>query len=205
MAPEDAEILDRSTHTIVQQVETMKEMVNAFSEYARAPQIQLQVLDLNRLAREVLDLYRGGRKQYTIGVDLDPSCPQVEADAGRLRQLLHNLIKNAIEATAAEVGEAVPAQITLATHVGSEDGRPYVELSVTDNGPGFSAEMLDKLFEPYVTTKTKGTGLGLAIVKKIVEEHGGIIRAENAPEGGAVVRIRLRLAEAAENVQYMAH
>ncbi len=205
MAPEDAEILDRSTHTIVQQVETMKEMVNAFSEYARAPQIQLQVLDLNRLAREVLDLYRGGHRQYSISIDLDPACPQVEADAGRLRQLLHNLIKNAIEATATEGGEVAPAQIKFTTRVGSEEERPYVELSITDNGPGFSAEMLDKLFEPYVTTKTKGTGLGMAIVKKIVEEHGGIIVAENAPEGGAVVRIRLRLAEIAKNVQYSAH
>lgn len=192
MPPEDAEILDRSTHTIVQQVETMKEMVNAFSEYARAPQIQLQVLDLNRLAREVLDLYRG-HGHVAIRAELDASAPRVEADAGRLRQLLHNLIKNAQEAVAAD---NAAASIRVATHVvGSEDEQPYVELSVSDSGPGFSAEMLDKLFEPYVTTKPKGTGLGLAIVKKIVEEHGGIIQADNLPEGGAMVRIRLRLAQ----------
>ncbi len=203
MTPEDAEILDRSTHTIVQQVETMKEMVNAFSEYARAPQIQLQVVDLNRLVREVLDLYRGGRKQYSIGVQLDETSPQVEADAGRMRQLLHNLIKNAIEATTVDAD--VPAKITLTTRVGSEDERAYVELVVTDNGPGFGAEMLDKLFEPYVTTKIKGTGLGMAIVKKIVEEHGGIIVAENAADGGAVVRIRLRLAEPGRDMQTSAH
>lgn len=192
MAPEDAEILDRSTHTIVQQVETMKEMVNAFSEYARAPQIQLQVLDLNRLVREVLDLYRGGRGERgrpAIAAELDPAAPRVEADAGRLRQLLHNLVKNAQEATA----DSAEAHIRVATRViDSADEQPYVELSVQDNGPGFSAEMLAKLFEPYVTTKPKGTGLGLAIVKKIVEEHGGIIQAENAPEGGALICIRLR-------------
>lgn len=194
MAPEDAEILDRSTHTIVQQVETMKEMVNAFSEYARAPQIMLEVLDLNRLVREVLDLYRGGRRHQSVRAELDPSAPCVEADAGRMRQLLHNLIKNALEAVAGN--EAGGAQITVSTRVANEDGQTFVELAVRDKGPGFSAEMIDKLFEPYVTTKVKGTGLGLAIVKKIVEEHGGIIQAENAPEGGADVRIRLRMAEA---------
>jgi nitrogen fixation/metabolism regulation signal transduction histidine kinase len=192
MAPEDAEILDRSTHTIVQQVEAMKEMVNAFSEYARAPQIQLEVLDLNRLVREVLDLYRGGRGARTIHADLDPSCPRVEADVGRMRQLLHNLLKNALEAIAAE-GDAGRVQVT--TRLCSADDQPYVELAVSDSGPGFSADMLDKLFEPYVTTKPKGTGLGLAIVKKIVEEHGGIIQAENA-DAGAVVRIRLRAVSA---------
>ena len=192
MAPEDAEILDRSTHTIVQQVEAMKEMVNAFSEYARAPHIHLELIDLNRLVREVLDLYRGGR---AINAELDPSAPCVEADVGRLRQLLHNLIKNAQEAV---TGEPDGGHIKVMTRVGSEDGRGYVELAVTDSGPGFSAEMLDKLFEPYVTTKIKGTGLGLAIVKKIVEEHGGVIQAENAAGGGAVVRIRLRLATSAQ-------
>ena len=191
MAPEDAEILDRSTHTIVQQVEAMKEMVNAFSEYARAPQIQLEVLDLNRLVREVLDLYRGGRAALTIRAELDPAGPRVEADAGRLRQLLHNLLKNALEAVAAE-GEA--GRILVTTRLFDADDQPYVELAVSDSGPGFSADMLDKLFEPYVTTKPKGTGLGLAIVKKIVEEHGGVIHAENAPDVGAVVRIRLRAA-----------
>ncbi len=194
MAPEDAEILDRSTHTIVQQVETMKEMVNAFSEYARAPQIMLEVLDLNRLVREVLDLYRGGSKHQSVRANLDPSAPCVEADAGRMRQLLHNLIKNALEAVAGN--KTGGTQITVTTRVGSEDGQAFVELVVHDCGPGFGAEMIDKLFEPYVTTKIKGTGLGLAIVKKIVEEHGGIIQAENAPEGGADVRIRLRMAEA---------
>ncbi|MBI5041803.1 MAG: HAMP domain-containing protein [Gammaproteobacteria bacterium] len=193
MTPEDAEILDRSTHTIVQQVETMKEMVNAFSEYARAPQIQLQVLDLNRLVREVLDLYRGGRGHPAITAELDPAAPRVEADTGRLRQLLHNLIKNAQEALA----DTAEARIRVTTRViCSADEQPYVELAVQDNGAGFSAEMLAKLFEPYVTTKTKGTGLGLAIVKKIVEEHGGIIQAENAPEGGALICIRLRPAAA---------
>ena len=195
MPAEDAEVLDRSTHTIVQQVETMKEMVNAFSEYARAPQVQLQDLDINRLVREVLDLYRG-HSHAPIEADLDRAAPHVEADAGRLRQLLHNLIKNAQEAV---VGHDAPARVRVVTReLRGDDEQHCVELSVHDNGPGFSAEMIDKLFEPYVTTKPKGTGLGLAIVKKIVEEHGGMIQAENRPEGGAAVRVRLRAAQGAQ-------
>lgn len=192
MSPEDAEILDRSTHTIVQQVETMKEMVNAFSEYARAPQIQLRPIHLNRLVREVLDLYRGAGGNQRVGAELDPANPYVEADAGRMRQLLHNLIKNAQEAVA-----ALPPgmHIMVRSRVAIEDERRFVELSVSDSGPGFSEAVLSQLFEPYVTTKPKGTGLGLAIVKKIVEEHGGMVIAENGPGGGALVRIRLRATE----------
>lgn len=198
MAPEDAEVLDRSTHTIVQQVEVMKEMVNAFSEYARAPQIELTIIDLNRLVREVLELYRGVSRNQRVGTDLDPADPRVEADAGRLRQLLHNLVKNAQEAVA---GQAEGSHITVSTRLGVEDGHQYVELAVTDSGPGFSADMLTKLFEPYVTSKPKGTGLGLAIVKKIVEEHSGMIMADNAPEGGARVRVRLRAVQAAAAIE----
>ena len=191
-------MLDRSTHTIVQQVEVMKEMVNAFSEYARAPQIELTIIDLNRLVREVLELYRGVSRNQRVGTDLDPADPRVEADAGRLRQLLHNLVKNAQEAVA---GQAEGSHITVSTRLGVEDGHQYVELAVTDSGPGFSADMLTKLFEPYVTSKPKGTGLGLAIVKKIVEEHSGMIMADNAPEGGARVRVRLRAVQAAAAIE----
>ncbi|MFN2309621.1 MAG: ATP-binding protein [Gammaproteobacteria bacterium] len=192
MAPEDAEVLDRATHTIVQQVEAMKEMVNAFSEYARAPHLQIVALDLNRLVREVLDLYREGRAARSIQAALDPAGPWVEADAGRLRQLLHNLLKNALEAIASEPD----GRVQVATRLCGVGDQAAVELSVSDSGPGFSAAMLDNLFEPYVTTKPKGTGLGLAIVKKIVEEHGGIIQAENRAGTGAVVRVRLRAASA---------
>lgn len=207
MAPGDAEVLDRSTHTIVQQVEVMKEMVNAFSEYARAPQIELVVLDLNRLVREVMDLYRGAARNQRVTTDLDPARPYVEADAGRLRQLLHNLVKNAQEAVAGIEGTN---HIQVATRLRNEDGHEIAELIVSDQGPGFSEDMLDRLFEPYVTSKPKGTGLGLAIVKKIVEEHAGVIMADNDPQGGARVCIRLRAvqapqAAAASDTRNLAH
>ena len=188
MDKESAEVLDRSTHTIVQQVEAMKEMVNAFSEYARAPQIKLEALNLNSLIDEVLDLYRDDESGLQIKVSLDPVMPHVEADAGRLRQLLHNLIKNAIEAMQSTT---TAPEISIRTLCMQESKCRYVEIRIDDNGPGWSCDVQAELFEPYVTSKQGGTGLGLAIVKKIVEEHGGMVMAEDRPDGGARVLIRL--------------
>lgn len=188
LSEEDAEVLDRATHTIVQQVETMKEMVNAFSEYARAPQMRLERLELNRLVQEVLDLYRGMSPGVELEFHTDAESMLVEADPGRMRQVLHNLVKNALEACA-----HVPApRVRVATERVEQPGVEYVDLVVEDNGTGFAAEVLDHLFEPYVTTKPRGTGLGLAIVKKIVEEHGGVIHAEAIEGGGARLRVRLQ-------------
>jgi len=188
MDPESAEVLERSTRTIVQQVEAMKAMVNAFSDYARAPQIKLEALNLNALIDEVLDLYRDDESGLRLNVSLDPVMPHVEADAGRLRQLLHNLIKNSIEAMQDTTAEP---EISFRTLCMQESNCRYVELRIDDNGPGWSGDKESELFEPYVTSKQGGTGLGLAIVKKIVEEHGGMVAAEDRPEGGARIVIRL--------------
>ena len=184
----DAEVLDRSTHTIVQQVEAMKAMVNAFSEYARAPQFKLEPINLNNLIDEVLDLYRDDSSYLKLNVSLDPVMPKVEADAGRLRQLLHNVIKNAIEAME---GETRTPEVKLSTLCMQESNCRYVELCIEDNGPGLPENIQAELFEPYVTNKPKGTGLGLAVVKKIVEEHGGMVIAENSEHGGGRIVIRL--------------
>lgn len=175
----DAQTFERMTHTIIQQVDAMKEMVDAFSEYARTPQIVMKPLALDKVVNEVLDLY----PSKSIKRDLKPV--QIEADAGRLRQVLHNVLKNALEANSTEPHIIV----SISTH--EENDTKFVELKVQDNGHGISEEMLGRIFEPYVTTKTKGTGLGLAIVKKIIEEHGGIIWMENNPDGGASVVIKL--------------
>jgi len=186
MPSEDAEVLDRATHTIVQQVESMKEMVKAFSDYARPPKISLEKIDLGRLLNEVLDLYQGDER-IAIHLDTHHDLPHIEADVGRLRQLLHNLVKNALEA-----GDPAKAVILeVAIHCAEKDTCRFVEIRFSDNGPGFPEEILGQLFEPYVTTKPKGTGLGLAIVKKIVEEHGGILWAENGERGGACITLRL--------------
>ena len=188
MPGKDAEVLDRATHTIVQQVETMKEMVKAFSDYARPPKIQLEWLELNKLIEEVFDLYHGVKGLH-LKKNLDPSMPAIEADAGRLRQLLNNLVKNSIEAADSDDG----IELQLTTRCTSEKECRYVEIQLQDNGPGIPEEIIGRLFEPYVTTKPKGTGLGLAIVKKIVEEHGGMISAENEKSGGITITIRLPL------------
>ncbi len=185
MNPEDAEVLDRATHTIVQQVESMKEMVKAFSEYAHTPAVRLAPVDLNVLVSEVAELYRGD-KRMKLTLALAPRLHYVEADAMRMRQLLHNLLKNALEA-APKDGRV---EVRVATRCG-DSGCQHVELLVEDNGPGIPEELLGRLFEPYVTSKPKGTGLGLAIVKKIVEEHGGMLAAHNRTEGGAVISVRL--------------
>ena len=189
MNERDAQVLERATHTIVQQVEAMKGMVNAFSEYARAPQLVLEPFDLNALVGEVADLYRAADRPVRLELSLDAGLGPIEADRGRLRQILSNLVKNALEAL-----EGTPeARVRVSTLAGELHGQPVVHLEVTDNGPGFQKELMGQVFDPYVTSKPKGTGLGLAIVKKIVEEHGGRIEAHNVAEGGAQVLVTLPL------------
>jgi nitrogen fixation/metabolism regulation signal transduction histidine kinase len=187
MTGEDAQILDRATYTIVQQVEAMKAMVNAFSEYARAPDMTVTRFPLNALVTEVADLHRVQESGVKIDVDLDPRIENVEADRGRVRQILNNLIVNGAEA----VENAPEGHVVASTRLETVGNAEYATITVTDNGPGFAREVLGRVFEPYVTSKPKGTGLGLAIVKKIVEEHGGRVEADNRPEGGGRVRVSL--------------
>jgi nitrogen fixation/metabolism regulation signal transduction histidine kinase len=193
MNEKDAQLLDRGTETIVQQVEAMKEMVNAFSEYARAPRFEMASLGLNKLVTEVTDLYRAqvAGRGVRLRVALDPALTTVIADHGRLRQLLHNLLTNAVEALEGHAD----GEITVATRLATREGTEVADVTVEDNGPGFPRELIGQVFDPYVTTKARGTGLGLAIVRKIVEEHGGSIEADNRPEGGARVRVGLPVNE----------
>jgi nitrogen fixation/metabolism regulation signal transduction histidine kinase len=187
MNERDAEILERGTRTIVQQVQSMQQMVNAFSEYARAPEMQITRFNLNQLITEVADLYRSQAPRTRIRLDLDEHLEGIEADRGRVRQILNNLVTNALEALD---GVGTPT-LEIATRLEAGADAEYAAVTVCDNGPGFPRELLGKVFDPYVTSKPKGTGLGLAIVKKIIEEHGGRIDADNRPEGGARVRMVL--------------
>lgn len=178
------EMLSRATRTIVNQVEAMKRLVNAFRDYARLPAPQLAALDLNALIEDVLNLYESTPLQ--IRTELARALPPVLGDAAQVRQIIHNVLQNAEDALAGDDD----GQLLILTR---QEGERAL-LLVRDNGPGFPPQMLARAFEPYFTTKSRGTGLGLAMVKKIVDEHGGEVRLTNREQGGAEVRVYLRLA-----------
>ena len=186
LGPADAELLTRSTRTIVNQVAALKRMVDAFSQYARAPDRAMTELDMNALVRDVLTLYEslGSIMEVTLADDL----PAIIGDATQLRQVVHNLLQNAQDALA----DASERRIVVATERSAES----VRFSITDNGTGFPENLMKRAFEPYVTTKPKGTGLGLVIVRKIVEEHGGEVGIANVAPRGARVTITLPSAAA---------
>lgn len=190
LSPESSAFLKRMTHTIIQQVDNLKNMVNAFSQYARAPNLNLQQTDLNALVQEVTELYRMNEGQVQIRLQLDEHLPTLRLDVHRMRQLLVNLIKNALEALEDKRSGGI---ITLSTQLQPHASQPQAILNVQDNGPGIPLDLLPRLFEPYVTSKHKGTGLGLAIVKKIVEEHSGHLSARNLEPEGAMISIRFPL------------
>jgi len=187
MDSQSAEILDKSTSTIIDQVEAMKEMVNAFTQYARSPELNLQPMSINNLISEILEMYQGQSEGPSLEVMLDGSDPLVLADAGRMRQMLHNLIRNAYDAMEGQAS----GTLKIETRKQRSGETESLQLIMEDNGPGFDTGILHDAFEPYVTTKDHGTGLGLAIVKKIVEEHNGMINVNNSDHGGARVIVTL--------------
>lgn len=180
LAEEDSEILQRATQTIVRQVESMKSMIDEFSEYS-ADRFTPELLDLNALSTEVLDLYMEDRSKISIRTELSETPAWIQGDPDRIRQLLHNLIKNALEAQE----EQAEGTIILSTEM---QGATVV-LKVQDTGPGFAPEIIARAFEPYVTTKPTGNGLGLAVVYRITEDHQGRIRVYNDPTGGGCVEV----------------
>jgi nitrogen fixation/metabolism regulation signal transduction histidine kinase len=182
---DDAGLLARSVATIVTQVESMKHLVNEFRDYARLPAAKLEPLDLNALVGEVLALYGQAHEQGLLHAHCAPGLPWVLGDASQLRQVVHNLVQNALDAIA-ERGAQGLVQVSTEAVAGEDGSVRAVRLAVQDNGHGFSDKVLKRAFEPYVTTKSKGTGLGLAVVKKIADEHGARIRLGNRPptEGG---------------------
>ena len=203
LGPQDMELLNKGTSTIVNQVAAMKRMVDDFRDYARTPPALLQPLNLNSLIEEILHLYIGGADDIIHPV-LAPDLPLVMGDATQLRQVVHNLLQNAQDAMADQPASAPQPQIDVTTeaiHYQSADGfvRTAVRLAIGDNGPGFAPKILSRAFEPYVTSKSRGTGLGLAMVKKIVDEHGGRIDIQNRLDGSgtSVLILLLKLAPVA--------
>lgn len=183
--PTEQALLDKSVRTIVDQVDAMKRLVNEFRDYARLPAAQLQPIDLNALARDVLHLYDNAA--IPVRSELADDLPLAMADPQQVRQVLHNLIQNAQDAMLGQDGAAV----LLRTR--RSDSGQWVRLAILDQGPGFAEHILKRAFEPYVTTKTKGTGLGLAVVKKIMDEHGGRIDVSNRMTDGKVAGAQVSL------------
>lgn len=190
---ESAKLLDRMSNTIVNQVDSMKTMVDAFSEYARTPELKLKNIGINNLVKEVVDLYRINHSNAEIVLDLEGS-PILNIDGDRIRQLMINLIKNALDAMSEHQKENPEhlSKLTICSLIEVlDDGKKQYKLTLSDNGPGIDNELLPNLFEPYKTTKTQGGGLGLAIVKRIVEEHDGRVIAKNNEVVGASIHVYL--------------
>jgi nitrogen fixation/metabolism regulation signal transduction histidine kinase len=189
-------ILTKSVKTIVDQVDAMKRLVNEFRDYARLPSAELKPVDLNALVRDVLQLYESDASKVVLVADLDEACPPVRGDAQQLRQVIHNLVQNAQDATES-ANLPAPGRVILRTqHLAAAD---RVRLSVQDQGTGFPDHILKRAFEPYVTTKAKGTGLGLAVVKKIADEHGTRVDITNRISEGKVTGAQVSLSLAIDH------
>ncbi|HVZ44165.1 MAG TPA: ATP-binding protein [Ramlibacter sp.] len=192
-------IVQKSVHTIVDQVDAMKRLVNEFRDYARLPTAALRPLDINALVADVVHLYEregdapAALSHATVRMQLDARCPPILADAQQLRQVIHNLVQNAQDATEGRERRDVliRTQWNEASH--------RVRLVVQDSGVGFPDHILKRAFEPYVTTKPKGTGLGLAVVKKIADEHGARVDLKNRTEQGVVQGAQVSLSFAVAN------
>jgi nitrogen fixation/metabolism regulation signal transduction histidine kinase len=177
----DQALLAKSVNTIVTQVQAMQKLVNEFRDYARLPAAQTAPLELNALVAEVMALYGQAQDNGLLVARLEPGLPRIQGDATQLRQVIHNLVQNALDAVA-DRPDGLVELLTRAAR-GEHGELVAVRLSVVDNGPGFADKVLKRAFEPYVTTKAKGTGLGLAVVKKIADEHGARLRAANLHVG----------------------
>lgn len=185
LSPDQDEMLERSTNTIIGQVQAMKQMVNEFRDFAKTPSPTLGSLDLNVLIQEVMGLYEGSN----IRVQLDSRCPRVMGDPTQLRQVIHNLLQNAQDASLEtnRPNQFVEITTELVQIQDADQNRSAVRMTITDSGPGFQAKILARAFEPYITTKAKGTGLGLAVVKKIIDDHSAKIEIRNRKQGEDVL------------------
>jgi nitrogen fixation/metabolism regulation signal transduction histidine kinase len=183
----DGAMLNSATGTIVAQVEALRSMVDAFGDYAQGPRLERAPLELDQLVRDVVELYQHEDQRVRFKLKLIPGPPGFTADGGQIRQLLHNLIVNSSEAVTGEQ----QAEVYIRTRLITQAGRKWLEMEVSDRGPGYPSTVLEKPFEPYVTFKANGSGLGLAICRKIVIEHDGRITIHNPAAGGACTTIIL--------------
>ena len=196
-APEQT-LVTKSVKTIVDQVEALQRLVNEFRDFGRLPQARLQALDLNLMLSEMMPLYDNDNAVVPVTWQFAADLPPILGDAAQLRQVVHNLIQNAQDASQ----EADHPQVEVRTELRPHSQR--ARLIIQDNGTGFSEAVLQRAFEPYVTTKVSGTGLGLAVVKKIADEHNARIELKNRVQDeaviGAQVSLSFRLADSQLNL-----
>jgi nitrogen fixation/metabolism regulation signal transduction histidine kinase len=200
---QDDAVLTKSVKTIVDQVDAMKRLVNEFRDYARLPTAELRSVQLNALISDLMVLYANEPSDQVhrapVLAELDPTCPPILGDEQQLRQVIHNLLQNAQDACEVRPGARTDARVRVRTEWNA--ARSRVRMTVTDTGPGFEPHILQRAFEPYVTTKTKGTGLGLAVVKKIVDEHKAKIELSNVVQDGEIKGAQVSLSFALDTTQ----
>ncbi len=183
----EREALDRSTRTIIEQVQTLKRMVDAFASYARSERLNLRDADLNRLIEDVVDLHREPEHPVTFSLQLETALKPMQFDQDGIRQILNNIVGNACDALKGNDD----ARISISSQLETQHDQPGVSIIVQDNGPGFEPEIIARVFEPYITSKAEGTGLGMAIVKRIAQAHGGFVIVSNQEQGGGCVKVWL--------------
>ena len=181
LSVEDLQMLQRSTQTIVNQVESLKIMVNEFADYARTPKLKKEDTDINEFIHEILDLYESSK--VLIKYDNIKGSLIASLDKNKLRQVFINLIENSIDALESTKKPLIYISVIKRMKT--------LIFKISDNGPGVPSELINRVFEPYVTSKTKGTGLGLAIVYKIIDEHNGDIKILNDKKGGTLVTFKI--------------
>ena len=185
----DSAIIDKTTQTIMDQVASMDSMVSAFANYANTPEIQKRPLSLNSLINKSASLY-DNYDGVRVDLDLSGDLPKLQLDQDAISRVLINLIKNAIEAKQ----EKNELSIKITSSVSKKEG--LARLTLVDDGNGFPEDIIDKVFEPYITTKEKSGGLGLAIVQNIIEQHDGQIFASNVKPHGARITIEFSIIDA---------
>ena len=193
--PQTQALVGECTDAIIVEVEALKGLVDEFAQFARLRGPRMVPTDLNRLVDDTLRLYGGVLQKGGLKVEqqLASALPQVRLDAEQIRQVIINLVDNALEALGGPTAAARPnGQCPTIQVVTSHDARDgFVKLAVSDNGPGVPPADRDKLFMPYYSTKGRGSGLGLAIVRRIVVEHGGGIEVGDVQPSGTTFTVEL--------------
>ena len=187
----DSQVINKTTQTIIDQVASMDSMVSAFADYANTPEIRKTLSSLNALINKSASLY-DNHDNVRVDLDLSGDLPKIQLDKDAISRVLINLIKNALEAKK----DQSTLNIKIKTTLKAKEG--LVQISIIDNGNGFPDEIIDHVFEPYITTKEKSGGLGLAIVQNIIEQHNGQIFASNIKPHGARIIIELSIIESAK-------